>query len=240
MTSENAAHLKDVFGLTTYPITSDPGGSTSRSSSSSHQLGAAPPGRRATDLSQQNSPFSQIDYRRGKFPSQIPATKENWDAAKWKNMMDLKPFAPATEIELEQWFANSAKKIKAHSATARVVLRVMELTCTTEFEYAINSVTPYADALVYIEDMADAIARRMFVGYRELEEFEHRIQLQEPRQSVYAAYASHRNIHETYLYMCSRRSRSSVLGRPQLVDLAMSLMPARVTEAIRHARPEKE
>ena len=211
-----------------------------RISETPRHLGAASPGRRTPrPLAEDDDILGEMEYRRGVFPTEIPKAALKWEPAKWKAHLDFQPFEPQTEVELERWFEDASEKIVAQSATARVVLSVLQLICAPEFRYAVKSVFRQLQGLVYVEDMADALARRMFVGYRELQELETKLLAVGPRPSVFAALAAHRRIEETYTYMCKRRSRVPILQGQQLSDLAISLLPSKVAKQIRKNNPER-
>lgn len=65
--------------------------------------------------------------RRGKFVRADAATNKGWNIAEWKGHLDLLPFNPKTEMELEAWFEDAAFKLIANGATAAITLQVMQL-----------------------------------------------------------------------------------------------------------------
>ena len=203
-------------------------------------MGAAFPGsENPIPFASDDAIFHPMEFRRGRFPTDTPTGAAKWEPAKWKAHLDFLEFNPKTEVEMERWFEDASVKIRAHGATASTTVSVLHLVARTEYRYVIQSVIPMIPRFIYIEDLADALSRRIFVGDEEIKSFESKILTPEPKTSVFTAFAAHRAVEETYTYMCRRRQRIPILQEQQLVDLAFAYLPSVVSDKVRQNNPGK-
>ena len=176
---------------------------------STSQLGAASPGINSED--DEIEEFAPMQVGRGHFPLETPKGTTTWTISKWNIQMGLDMFSPTTEIDLEEWFANSSYKVIAHGITAPILIRVMQLNSSIQIRYILDSVLPKSTNFKRISQLSDAIARRLFTGDLQLIKFERTLFNQEAQSTVFAAFAKFRFLEETYHYMSARRSRLNVL-----------------------------
>ena len=121
------------------PLTSHPGlssvfrqhaSATSRTSPQVHEsipheihtsMGAAPGIDGAEPIARPKDLFE----RRGLLAILAPQTCAQWTTSKWATQLDLGPFDPADEWEMENWFAKNMNKVLANQIPARQLASVM-------------------------------------------------------------------------------------------------------------------
>lgn len=171
------------------------------------------------------------DPRRGVFAEQPADLKRT--IAKWKTMMDLTPFDPQTERELEDWFDKNTPSIIANEASPSVVIRVLRLIATEPWHEYLDACLTKVGVFKYIADLADALAGEMFPGTGELIAFEREIMSLAECPTVKAAREKYKKLFETYRSMCSRRQRTGIWHVEQATQIALQLIPERYLAAIR-------
>ena len=177
--------------------------------------------------------FPEPERRRGELPTLEPSSTNNWSIAKWKIQLDLEPFDPESEVQMEIWFEDASYKIRAHQATATTVVKVMQLLARPHLRLVLGAVLIDCDKFTYIEDIADAIAVRIFRGDAALEQYERDLFIVRPETTVFNAFATYQRTEETYNYMCERRGRYPALGPHQQIQKIFKLMPIHVSNQIR-------
>ena len=127
--------------------------------------------------------FAPLVMGRGKLPKEEPPSTATWYIAKWEVQLNLPPFKPDTELELEQWFEDSSRKILAHGATAMIVVKVMQQSADAQMCYVLEAVLEEAKFFEFVEDLADSIALKRFRGTYVVEELEATLLLKRPQQT---------------------------------------------------------
>lgn len=116
----------------------------------------SPRRRRAFIQSKIQNTFTKLAEGRGKFFKRENPTNANRTIAKWRIHLDFQHFNPQTEVELENWFYDSAFKIIANDAAT--TLKVMQLIAPPQLREVLDSCVPYLEEMEYIEDLCDCIA----------------------------------------------------------------------------------
>ena len=121
----------------------------------------------------------------------------------------------------------------AHGATASVAFRVMELKALEDLRLILSECYTGLMAVCHVEDLADLLARRLFVGNREVEAIEARFWTPTPSKTVRETYHSFAELDLAYCFICVCRGRSSVLGGYQQRDVFVNQLPPKVTQLLR-------
>lgn len=140
---------------------------------------------------------------------------------------------------MEEWFETTSYCIMAYEATAVSTLKVMSMLMQArDLTLRFDSISPEATRFIYIEDLTDAIAYRLFPGNGALDKLESFLFNQTPQDSVYTAFSLFRRIQETYTYMCVRQGQHLVIGEHQFVTISFSLLPKRISDIVKRVKPE--
>lgn len=182
--------------------------------------------------------FPETTYRRGEFPKAEPPSTATWTISKWMAQMDLKSFDLTNELEMERWFEGASYKIQAHSATARTVIKVMQVMTTEQMRSILGACLLECHTYLHIEDLADGIAKRVFRGSQLLEDYEKSMFSPKENATVFLAHSAYQKLTENYQYMCRRRNRHDILGIQQRVDIIFKVLPPDLAQQIRVTKPE--
>ena len=176
---------------------------------------------------------STINFRRGWIPLEAPRSTDHWTTAKWAQHVNLKPFNPPTEWQLEVWFEEASPKIQTTSITVNKLIPVMMADASPTMYMTLTKLWNKLMQCTYVEDLADVLARNLFPGDQALSVIETRI-LQPSRQcDVRTAMLNFERRIINYQYMCERRNRHPIIGIAQKAVIFMKSIKPSLAEKLR-------
>ena len=178
--------------------------------------------------------------RRGRFATMIPPLATNWTVSKWMSNLQLKTIDFSTELKMEEWFADAARKFLTHGATAAIALACMALNANETYEMIFSEAVGRLSEITFIEDLADIIALELFFDDSECERLEAAMWVPSRASSVRDAYYKFVQQDLSFRFMCQRRTRTCIIGSDQQRTVFLKRMPQSVSALMKREMNMKQ
>ena len=198
-------------------------------------MGAAPGINSAEPL----APEFPEDYRRGRIQMEPPKHAAEWTTMKWAKHVELDPFKPKDEWEMENWYAKNATKIHAAQIPINKLLGTMIMAAQGAEQELLGTLWTKLSQCVYLEDLADLTAKALFKGNYIVDAIERKLMAAPTRGPAREAMLNLNRRLTNYYYMCDRRARTPAVHEEQKCTIFLASLQPEIEELIRlHIRSQ--